>query len=44
MYGCGGHIAHLNIFFVLSAPGGSKWDLVTICPVAFEELFEIVIL
>ena len=24
--------------------GGSKWDLVTIGPVAFEEMFEIVIL
>ena len=30
--------------FVQSAPGGSKWDLVTIGPVAFEEMFGIVIL
>ena len=30
--------------FVPSAQGGSKWDLVTIDPVAFEEMFEIVIL
>ena len=30
--------------FILSAQGGSKWDLVTIGPVAFEEMFEIVIL
>ena len=30
--------------FVPSAPGGSKWDLVTIGLVAFEEMFEIVIL
>ena len=30
--------------FVPSAPGGSKWDLVTIGPVAFEEMFLIVIL
>ena len=29
--------------FVPSAPGGSKWDLVTTGPVAFE-MFEIVIL
>ena len=27
--------------FIPSAPGGSKWDLVTIGPVAFEEMFEI---
>ena len=30
--------------FVPSAPDGSKWDLVTIGPVAFEEMFKIVIL
>ena len=30
--------------FVPSAPGDSKCDLVTIGPVAFEEMFEIVIL
>ena len=30
--------------FVPSAPGGSKWDLVTIGSVAYEEMFEIVIL
>ena len=30
--------------FVPSAPGGSKWDLVTIGPEAFEEMLEIVIL
>ena len=29
---------------VPSAPGGSKWDLVTIGPDAFEEMFETVIL
>ena len=29
---------------VPSAPGGSKWDLATIGPVAFEEMFETVIL
>ena len=30
--------------FVPSTPGGSKWDLVTIGPVAFEEMFELVII
>ena len=30
--------------FVPSAPGGSKWDSVTIGQVAFDEMFEIVIL
>ena len=30
--------------FIPSAPGGSKWASVTIGPVAFEEIFEIVIL
>ena len=30
--------------FVPSAPGGSKWDLITIGPVAFEEMFGIVII
>ena len=30
--------------FIPSAPGGSKWGLVTIGPVAFEEMFETVIL
>ena len=30
--------------FIPSVPGGSKWDLVTTGPVAFEEMFEIVIL
>ena len=38
-----GVVAILAMFehiFVPSAPGGSKWDLVTIGPVAFEEMFE----
>ena len=30
--------------FVPSAPGGSKWDLVTIGLVTFDEMFEIAIL
>ena len=34
----------LEHIFVPSAPGGSKWDLVTIGPVAFEEIFVSVIL
>ena len=48
--GCGDHIGHVNYtvgtypISVPSAPGGSKWDLVTIGPVAFEEMFETVIL
>ena len=37
-------IIRFEHIFVPSAPGGSKRDLVTMSPVAFEEMFEIVIL
>ena len=37
-------IIRFEHIFVPSVPGGSKWDLVTIGLVAFEEMFEIVIL
>ena len=36
--------AKFEHIFIPSAPGGSTWNLVTIGPVAFGEMFEIVIL
>ena len=42
---CGGHIGHVNYTVgTYFGYGGYKWDLVTVGPVGFEEMFEIVIL
>ena len=49
IYGHGGHFGHvtLKVFehsFIPSAPGGFTRNLVTFGPVAFEEMFETVII
>ena len=48
IYGHGGHIGPVTLrvctIFIPSAQGGSKRNLVTFGPVAFEEMFETVVL